>query len=199
MENPTPLDVHLGEIYYQLLIDLARNEPGATIRYGELIERARTRFDGDTAVENAIPISIGRRLEMVVKFCAENALPDLACLAVGADDEPGGSYPRRGQAWHDERMKVAAFDWSSVDLQWKSHTQAWRRAAAKPVRRSREEAEKLMRDHWKENAAGPAPHYPRTLENRPKARLVELLMDGNDVALAFRHIFYQEPLAHRAS
>ena len=46
-------------------------------------------------------------------------------------------------------MKVAAFDWASVDLQWKSHTQAWRQAAAKPVRRSPEEAGKLMRAHWK--------------------------------------------------
>jgi hypothetical protein len=190
VQNPTLLDVHLGEIYYKLLIDLARNAPGSTIRYGDLIDLARARYDTDEAVGKSIPISIGRRLEMVVKFCGDNGLPDLACLAVGVDDEPGGSYPRRGQTWLDERMKVAAFDLSLVHLQWKSHTQVWRRAATKLVRRTPEEADLLLRSHWKENASGPSPHYPRTMENRPKSRLLALLMDGRDAGAALRHIFY---------
>ncbi|RTZ39126.1 hypothetical protein EKL30_18395 [Candidimonas sp. SYP-B2681] len=56
-------DVRLGEIYYGYLLELARTNPGATVRYGALVERAKVEYPDDDIVQGAIATSIGRRLD----------------------------------------------------------------------------------------------------------------------------------------
>lgn len=88
----TIYDVRLGEIYYRYLLELARERAGATIRYGELVERAKAEHPNDDLVQSAIPLSIGKRLLMIELFCAKHKLPNLACLAVNASGRPGPGY-----------------------------------------------------------------------------------------------------------
>lgn len=167
MKNTTLTDVHLGEAYYNLLIELAHQRQGQVITYLDLVRWAKERHPADAVVDNAIPISIGRRLDVVQQFCEQHQLPDLACLAVGQDGVPGDRYKHKGEEWERERQRVSDFDWSSVQLQWKAYAGESRKKSLPAMKRSVEEAERALREHWK--AASVAdPRYPKSIDNKPK-------------------------------
>lgn len=181
----TQRDVRLGEIYYRYLLELAQDAAGATIRYGELVARAKKHFPEDPLVKGAIPISIGNRLLIIERFCTENGLPNLACLAVNAGGTPGEAYIHN---WREEMARVAAFDWSSVETEWGMHADAWREAAkAKPklVKRDIKIAEALFTSHWKADAAKTPPLYPNRIDDKPKDKIIALIVKGHAPAYAF--------------
>ncbi|SDC86530.1 hypothetical protein [Paraburkholderia lycopersici] len=188
----TAYDVRLGEIYYRYLLELARERPGATIRYGELVERAKTGYPNDELVQSAIPLSIGKRLLMIEMFCARHALPNLACLAVNASGRPGPGY--KGN-WEDEKLRVARFDWESCEQDWAIHVSEWRAAAQKPlklVRRSRQEAEKVFMAHWRADAASGSPLYPNRLGNEIKEQIIKAIERGHAPEAAFQAAVTEE-------
>jgi hypothetical protein len=190
----TPRDVRLGEIYYRYLLELAREAEGATIRYGELVARARRDFPDDPLVKGAIPISIGNRLLIIERFCIENALPNLACLAVNASGKPGKAYIHD---WEREMARVAAFDWSTVEAAWGLHADAWRAAATpkpKLVKRTREEAEQMFVEHWRADLKNKPPRYPGRIDDRPKEAIIRHIAKGHAPAQAFDAVLFGTPL-----
>jgi hypothetical protein len=187
-------DVRLGEIYYRYLLELARDKVGMTIRYGELVARAKQDFPDDPLVRGAIPISIGNRLLIIELFCTENSLPNLACLAVNASGRPGDKYRKN---WEDEMARVAAFDWTDVEVAWGLHVDAWRIAAMpkpKLIRRSPEEAGRLFTSHWKNDAAQSSPRYDASMENRPKENILTLIGKGHQPSAAFAAVLFGSAL-----
>ncbi|MGF6872223.1 hypothetical protein [Paraburkholderia sp. MM5477-R1] len=179
-------DVRLGEIYYRYLLELARDSAGATIRYGELVERAKRDFPDDELVQSAIPLSIGKRLLMIEMFCAKHELPNLACLAVNASGQPGRGYKAN---WEEEKERVAKFDWESCEQDWAMHVNEWRTAAQRPpklVKRSREDAETEFMAHWHADAASEKPLYPNRLDNHIKEEILKALVKGHRPEDAFQ-------------
>ncbi len=67
--------VRLAAAYFPILMDCAKE--GRTVTYGELIAEARARRPDDEDVSNAIPVSTGRKLDVIASFCRDRGLPDL--------------------------------------------------------------------------------------------------------------------------
>jgi hypothetical protein len=186
----TQHDVRLGEIYYRYLLELARDHVGAVIQYGDLVKRAKRDFPDDAFVKGAIPISIGKRLFIIEDFCIKNTLPNLACLAVNRHGVPGDSYKNN---WAEEKARVAAFDWTSVEVVWDLHIDHWRRTIQPLVERSRKEAESLLTTHWRANAQSTSlPRYPRHIDNKPKEAIIRMLEKGHEPADAFIAVLFPD-------
>lgn len=186
----TQRDVRLGEIYYRYLLELARGAAGATIRYGELVARAKNDFPDDLLVKGAIPISIGNRLLIIERFCIQNELPNLACLAVNASGQPGAAYVHN---WPEQMARVLAFDWSTVETAWGIHADAWREAAKpapKLVKRTREVAEAEFTFHWKADAVKTPPLYLTGIDNQPKEKIIRMIVKGHAPAYAFAAVLF---------
>lgn len=110
--NITLNDVQLASAYYPLLINLAKHKHRLT--YSELVEEAQKTYPKNKAVQNAIAVSTGRKLEIVRLFTDERSLPDLTCLIINKGEGECGI----GFTQHFDpvaaREKVFAFDWSEV-------------------------------------------------------------------------------------
>ncbi|SAL00191.1 hypothetical protein AWB80_07812 [Caballeronia pedi] len=185
MEKFTLHDVHLGEIYYRYLRELAREHSGKTIRYGELVARAKAEFPDDPIAQNAIPTSIGNRLLTIEVFCTKHGLPNLACLAVNGSGGPGEGYKKN---WEEEKRRVAEYDWSEAEHEWAMQVSEWRAAALPPpprVKRTAEEAGRVFTDHWRADAASGNPLYPNRMNNAMKDKVLKALEKGDAPAVAF--------------
>ncbi|MGJ7565261.1 hypothetical protein ACSFBM_15520 [Variovorax sp. GB1R11] len=167
----TPTDAHLARIYYDILLDHARNHPGQAIRYKEVLERARRAHPNDEVVQSAIPISMGRRLEVIVQFLGEHQLPPLTCLAVNETSQPGASYRAVNGSWQADMDVVSGYDWSRWRGQWDSHLDAARKAAVQLKRRKEQEALNLVHEAY---VAGQIPKLSQDQKNQ----LIELLREG---------------------
>jgi hypothetical protein len=181
----TEYDVRLGEIYYRYLLELARDRPGATIEYGQLVARAKADFPDDELAQGATAVGIGRRLLVIEMFCTKHGLPNLACLVVNKRGQPGISYRRN---WEEDKRRVAEYDWQSCEQAWVVHIDELRKAAQKlpkRVRRSREEAVKLFMEHWKADAASENPKHPNRIDNKPKEAIIVALKGGYSPEEAF--------------
>lgn len=170
----TPTDAHLARIYYDVLLEHARSHPGQAIRYKEVLERAKRAHLTDEIVQSAIPVSMGRRLEVIVQFLREHQLPPLTCLAVNETRQPGTSYRAVNGSWQADMEMVSAHNWSQWKGQWDTHIEAARNAALPMKRRKEQEARNLVHDAY---LAGRVPKLPLDV----KEHLVELLRDGLSV------------------
>lgn len=179
-------DVRLGEIYYRYLLELALTQPGATIRYGALVQRAKVEFPDDAIVQSALPRSIGKRLLMIETFCAGHQLPNLACLAVNGSGLPGAGYRRN---WHEERRRVASFNWNLGQQGWATHVDTWRAAASKApklVKLSDKDRDRVFTEHWRADAASANSLYPQRIDDRIKDQILKDIQKGHAAADAFR-------------
>lgn len=110
--NITETDLAIASALYPVMVECARQSPPRKLTYGQLLDEAQERFPEIEAVQRAIPISLGRRLDVVRMFLNEHALPDLTGLIVNADTgEVGSAF---GADPVHVREQVAAFDWSTV-------------------------------------------------------------------------------------
>lgn len=78
--NITLNDVQLAAAYYPILIDLAKHKHRLT--YGELVGKAKVIYPEKGYVQNAIPVSTGRKLDVVRIFTNERNLPDVTSLII---------------------------------------------------------------------------------------------------------------------
>ena len=69
----TETDAALAIAYYPLLVDLAGRR--LTITFKDFVDLAKATYPDNPAVQNAIPVSTGRRLEFVRVFTALQRLP----------------------------------------------------------------------------------------------------------------------------
>jgi len=177
----TPTDAHLARIFYSVLIEQARSHPGQSIRYKELLNRAKRAYPNDEVVQSAIPIGIGRRLEVIVQFVRDHHLPPLTCLAVNESGHPGASYRPVTGSWQTDMDSVARYDWAEWHDRWETHIDAVKKAATPLKRRTEKAALELV------HQAFLAKQIPRVQQD-VKAQLVELLKDGLSVEDAAREL-----------
>jgi hypothetical protein len=167
----TPTDAHLARVYYDVLLDQARSNPGQAIRYKEVLDRAKRSHPQDEIVQSAIPVSMGRRLEVIVQFMREHQLPPLTCLAVNESRQPGASYRAVHGSWKADMAAVSTHDWSQWQGRWDTHVEAARKAALPVKRRKEQEARNLVHEAYLDQ------RVPKlTLD--VKEQLVDLLRDG---------------------
>lgn len=177
----THTDIHLARVFYDILLGHAQSCPGEPIRYKEVLARARRYHPRDESVAGAIPVSIGRRLEVIVQFVREHGLPPLTCIAVNESGRPGGSYKTVHGSWEADMDEVARYAWSEWTGKWDTYT-ALAQKAATPLKRRRDETARQI--VHAEYVAGRVPKLGQDV----KEQLVELLKDGLSVNDAWLEI-----------
>lgn len=180
----TENDLELGSVYWSLLVDFAKNRKGEVLTYGQLIQSAKDAHPNNAAVANAIAVSIGRKLEVVVWFCAQNELPDLACLVVNQSGRPGDSYQKLA-TWEAEKQKVANFDWANIQIKFETVIKEELAKTVKLKKRTEDEALNVRYEHWKENKH----RYPSNPSEEQKLDMLHLLMEGHEAEYAFLQVF----------
>ena len=184
--NETPIDYHLAQVYFGLLLELAKKQQRIT--YGELVALAQSHYPEDEIVQNAIAVSVGRRLEIVYRFTQEHEFPDLTVLAYnkGTEECGAGLNHQQPQLLQDE---VYAFDWNAVDEAFEQHLLkkvellGQKKAAVKKVKlgRSEDEARTLMWAYYKEHKTS----LPASIKNQ-RETLIALIQQGMDAESAFQ-------------
>lgn len=151
-------DLHLAGVYWPVLMQVAKDNQHRHIRdftliqYADLVALAKRNNTEDLVVKNAINTSIGRKLDPINWFCRKHGLPNLSCLAVNANGEPGTGYLKNNN-WESEKAEVAAFDWSSCNLQFNETIKEraelrLTKAAAQRKEMDGQKARNLLWDWW---------------------------------------------------
>jgi hypothetical protein len=162
-------DIQLAVVYYNILINLAKQKHCLT--YGELVEKARLLYPNNPAVKTAIPVSIGRKLEIVRVFTSERNLPDLTSLVINKlQGECGDGFTDHFDPI-EARKQVFSFDWSSVSDDFDCYINV----ATPRKKRKSPEAIKIMAEFYKKNKSS----YPEKI-TRQRDFIIESLMDGLD-------------------
>lgn len=178
--NLTETDVTIAAAFYPILVECARQTPVRKLTYGALLDEAKARFPNNEAIQSAIPISLGRRLDVVRSFLAEQKLPNLTSLIVNAGTgEVGVAF---GSDAESIRVEVAAFDWSTVSEEFDLHISGLQKnIEARPRPKiSSEAARKLMSEYYLANRAS----MPNGLESK-RNELIEMIREGLSPEEAF--------------
>ena len=178
--NITETDLAVAATLYPILVEAARQTPLRALTYGALVNEAKDRFPNDEAVQNVIPVSLGRRLDVVRMFLNKQALPDLTVLVVNAGTgEVGSAF---GADPDKVRAEVAAFDWSAVAEEFDLHISGLRKRieATKRPKISRDAAKQMMFEYGRDHRAT----LPKDIGLKREA-IIELICAGNSVADAF--------------
>jgi len=116
MENPTVnltyTDLELASAYYPILINCAKNKQFIT--YGDLVAKAKELHPHCKYVQNALPVSTGRRLNIVRMFTNERSLPDITSLVFTKSKGECGNGIRKNFDPELLQKEVLSFDWSKV-------------------------------------------------------------------------------------
>lgn len=179
--NITETDLAVASALYPVLVDCARQEPARKLTYGDLLGEAQRRFPGNDAIQSAIPISLGRRLDVVRIFLAGKKLPNLTGLVVNAGTgEVGSAF---GANPEQVRAEVADFDWSSVSGEFDLHIAGLREKAAARSRPklSRDAAKKIMSEYALANRGT----LPKLVSLR-RELIIEFLCEGLSAEDAFQ-------------
>ena len=177
-KNITLNDVQLASTYYPILIDLVRHMHCLT--YSELVKRAKVEYPTRPAVQNAIAVSTGRKLDVVRIFTAERGLPDLTCLIISKSIGECGSGFTDIFDPQTARELVFSFDWSEVSTDFDGYINHTETAIVPRKRIKLPAARKLMSEHYKLNRS----QLPATITER-RELILELLMEGFTPTEAF--------------
>ncbi|MDN7856286.1 hypothetical protein [Burkholderia cepacia] len=176
--RPTAHSLRLGALYFPILVDCAREKQ--LIEYGELIDLAKKRYPDDSGIQNSIPVSLGKKLDVVRMFCLQRGLPDLAGIVIGK----GSGQPGRGYAgFHsadDIQQQVFAFDWQREMPSFNAHVVDEIERVTSLVKRKKDAAGELLYAYYRDNKA----ELPADII-RYKERILTLLLEGHEVADAF--------------
>lgn len=150
---------------------------GAPIGWAELLTLTRLLHPKDGAVDRAVPVGLGMKLDFVQACCRANGWPNLACLAQSSAGD---------EALAAERRAVAAFDWQGAGLEARMEACAAEARAALPARlKARKERPADVawyayfcahRDACKE------------VTGEDKREIINLLMSGLDPENALRRV-----------
>ena len=193
--KPTETDVALAIAYYPMLVEISARQE--MITFDQFVQNAKARHPKDQAVQNAIPVSTGRRFEFVRIFTELNGFPDLSAWVV--------NKARKNSAAHSadyysdlERENSANTDWSLYQSEWDAHVAELKKLSIKLKRRKPDEARKLMADFAREMRAkieASIPNkkkLPYNLIIKPYRELIlESLIEGKDIELVFDDIIFQ--------
>ncbi len=138
------------------------------------------RLPNNEAVQNAIPVSLGRRLDVVRLFLNRETLPDLTVLVVNAGTgEVGSAF---GANPDTVRAEVAAFDWSTVAEEFDLHISGLLKGIEATKR------QKVTRDTAKQMMAAYASEHRATLPKdigKKRETIIDMICAGHSAADAF--------------
>jgi len=137
----TETDAALAIAYYPLLVDLVTRR--RTITFKDFVELAKATYAENPAVQNAIPVSTGRRLEFVRVFTAIHDLPDLSAWVTGKDGKNSATFQKDFDP-EEQRRLSAEVDWSAYEAAWEAHAAELRKRAQRIKKRSEAEARGMM-------------------------------------------------------
>jgi hypothetical protein len=172
----TETDAALAIAYYPLLVDLAGRR--RTITFKDFVDLAKTTYPDNPAVQNAIPVSTGRRLEFVRVFTAVNGLPDLSAWVTGQSGKNSAVFQRDFDPV-EERRRSAEEDWSRHEAAWEAHAADLRKRAQKITPRNELEARSLMAEF----AQVMRPRIEAAIPNPKKLPYVKLVMPFRETIL----------------
>ena len=194
-KKPTETDLALSIAYYPMLVEISARQEKIT--FDQFVQNAKARYPKDQAVQNAIPVSTGRRFEFIRIFTEPNGFPDLSVWVVNKAGE-------NSTAFNDdydpevERENSANTDWSLYQTEWDAHVAELKKLSIKLKRRKPDEARKLMADFARKMRAkieASIPNkkkLPYTLLIKPYRPLImESLMEGKDIELVFDDIIFE--------
>lgn len=177
--NITLNDVQLAAIYYPILVGLARHKHCFT--YGELVKRAKDTHPEIEYVQRAIPVSTGRKLDVVRLFTSERGLPDVTSLII---NKAAGECGNGVTEFFDPiklREEVFAYDWTSVSEDFDMYIETAEQSATPPKRLSRSDAMTMTLDFFKANKAS----LP-TVISQHRDDIINLILEGYDTEEAFK-------------
>jgi hypothetical protein len=137
----TETDAALAIAYYPLLVDLATRRQ--TMSFGDFVELAKATHPENRAVQNAIPVSTGRRLEFVRVFTAIHDLPDLSAWVTGKDGKNSATFQKDFDP-EEQRRLSAEVDWAAYEAAWEAHAAELRKRAQPITPRSEGQALVMM-------------------------------------------------------
>jgi len=188
-KKPTETDVALAIAYYPMLVEISARQE--MITFDQFVQNAKARYPKDQAVQNAIPVSTGRRFEFVRIFTELNGFPDLSAWVVNKAGKNSAAY----SADYDpeaERKNSANTDWSLYQNEWDAHVAELKKLSIKLKCRKPDEARKLMADFARkmrskiEASIPNKKKLPYTLLIKPyREYILESLMEGKDIESVF--------------
>lgn len=180
LKTITDLDLELASAFYPVLVEKAGDVK--KLSYNDLKRAAESKFPTlADEINRCTDQAVGRRLEVIRLFTEDKGYPDLSCLVVnrqtgecgiGFDGDPD-----------EERSKVAAHDWSTVEeftARVKSIAQSMARKYA--PRLSEAEAIAIMSDHAR--LVGHHKIVPMAQRNQ----IIELIRSNVGAAEAFARV-----------
>ena len=180
-KNITLNDVQLAAAYYPILIDLATHKHCLT--YGELVDKAKTIYPKKEYVQNAIAVSTGRKLDVVRIFTSERGLPDVTSLVINkSDGECGPGFTDHFDP-EKARSEVYSHDWSEVSPEFDIYIESAEKQAVRKKRRKRDEALKIMSEHYKKTKDS----YPSSIKDN-REDIIILLMEGFSAEESFNQV-----------
>jgi hypothetical protein len=175
--NTTLNDVQLGAIYYPILLDLARHKHCLT--YGELVKKAKELHPNVEYVQNAIPVSTGKKLEVIRLFTAERGLPNITALIINkSQGECGERFVGDPKQVRDD---IFAFDWSGISDEFDMYIEDSEKTATPKKRIKRDTAKKMMSEYYLANKA----ILPATI-TQFREEIISILMEGFHVEDAYK-------------
>ncbi|MBA1431047.1 hypothetical protein IFT37_09080 [Pseudomonas fluorescens] len=170
-ENVTLIDVQLASVYYPILVDLAKHKHCLT--YTELVDRAKHEHPDSEVVQNAIPVSTGRRLDVVRLFTDERELPDLTSLVISKSTGECGSFFTRHFDPMAAREQVFSYDWNTATTDFAGFVEVTESAVKPRKKVKKPQARERMAAYYQANKAG----LPLNVSEYREA-IIELIMEG---------------------
>jgi len=178
MSNTTQIDLALASVYFPILVEIAKSK--GLITYSKLVDAAKLKFPGNEIVQNAIPVSTGRRLDVVRMFTNESCYPDLTSLVVNEGTGECGVGFLRSFDPEVVRKKVFEFDWNTVKTDFEGFITVTEKKIKPRKRVKADDARKLMSEYYQAHRDG-LPHEIRGY----REYLIESIMEGIEVEEAF--------------
>lgn len=145
----TITDVLLAKAYYPILLECAKDKK--TIFYGDLVSEAKKTYPNLEYVQNAIPVSVGRRLFVVREFTDSKQLPDITSIAFNkSEGRPGDVYTKAYDA-DKALLEVFEFSWADVTEDFNLHIDLIEKESRPKKSISREDAKKRNSEYYLEH------------------------------------------------
>jgi|GEM_PF-1362006 len=184
-KKPTPTDATLAKCYFPLLVEISNKQEKVTFK--QFLRMAKSKYPKNEAVQNAIPVSTGRRLEYVRIFTKANDLPDLSAWIVNQAGTNSNEYLADFDP-DQERERCKITDWSEHVDNFEVYTEKLDKIAIKMKRRKKLECASLIGEFYlkiKDDLPNPKKLPQVELVSKYRPGIEESLMEGLDVETAF--------------
>jgi hypothetical protein len=184
MTEHTLADITLAKIYFELLVAFAKEQPGETLTYSQLVEMAKQAHPNNEYVEGALAVSTGRRLGALREFTTKYEVPDLSALVVSKATGDNGVGFSRSYDGDDVRQKIAQFKWSSLQIKFDEFIieemmtlENKKMARQKPKKIKEAEARQMLWEYYRDNKAEVG-----SLSLNQREEAIKMIMEGFSLA-----------------